>query len=90
MTNLAAYTIEKQLNELKENTPQNKNVIFIHCAMGRSRSASCVIVYIMKKFGISYQNVSVYDLLTHFMFKQAVDYAIEKRPIVDPNEGFLA
>jgi hypothetical protein len=72
MTNLTAYTIEKALEALNLN---NKNKIFIHCAMGRSRSASCVIMYIMKKFGISYQN--------------ALSYAESKRPIVDPNEGFL-
>ena len=36
----------------------NQNVVFVHCAMGVSRSASCVIMYIMKKFRIGYQDVS--------------------------------
>jgi protein-tyrosine phosphatase len=30
----------------------NKNVVLVHCAMGVSRSASCVIMYLMKKFRI--------------------------------------
>lgn len=53
MTNLTAFKIEKQLQEMDTN-PNNRNVVFVHCAMGRSRSATCVIMYIMKKFGISY------------------------------------
>jgi hypothetical protein len=42
----------------------------------------------MKKFGISYQNVSELFILKYLLL-QAVSFAIEKRPIVDPNEGFL-
>ena len=32
----------------------NSNVVFVHCAMGVSRSASCVIMYLMKRFRISF------------------------------------
>ena len=35
----------------------NQNVLFVHCAMGMSRSASCVIMYIMKKFKIGFEQV---------------------------------
>ena len=52
----------------------NHNVIFVHCAMGVSRSASCVIMYIMKKFRIG--------------FEDALEFVRTKRSIVEPNEGF--
>jgi len=59
MTNLTAYRIESQLAELEKTlSPHNHNVVFIHCAMGRSRSATCVIMYLMKKFDVSFANVS--------------------------------
>lgn len=48
--------------------------IFIHCYMGRSRSASIVIYYIMKKLNYS--------------FDDALDYILEKRPIVNPTFRF--
>lgn len=48
--------------------------IFVHCYMGRSRSASIVIYYVMKKLGCG--------------FDEAVEYVIEKRPIVNPTFRF--
>mmetsp|Transcript_41966 Transcript_41966/g.30797 ORF Transcript_41966/g.30797 Transcript_41966/m.30797 type:complete len:95 (+) Transcript_41966:130-414(+) len=44
--------------------------------MGRSRSATCVIMYIMKRFGLS--------------FEEALELVKMRREVVDPNEGFLA
>lgn len=52
----------------------NQGNIFIHCYMGRSRSASIVIYYIMKKLG--------------YGFDDALDYILEKRPIVNPTFRF--
>mmetsp|Transcript_34488 Transcript_34488/g.33677 ORF Transcript_34488/g.33677 Transcript_34488/m.33677 type:complete len:82 (+) Transcript_34488:1245-1490(+) len=43
--------------------------------MGRSRSATCVIMYIMKRFG--------------FSFQEALEFVQLRRDVVDPNEGFL-
>jgi protein-tyrosine phosphatase len=42
--------------------------------MGVSRSASCVIMYIMKKFRVGYED--------------ALEFVKSKRQIVEPNEGF--
>ena len=36
---------------LEEN---NSNVIFVHCSAGMSRSATIVIMYLMKKYNLSY------------------------------------
>jgi hypothetical protein len=44
--------------------------------MGRSRSATCVIMYIMKRFGVS--------------FEDALEFVKHRREDVDPNEGFLS
>lgn len=67
------YMIDKQMAEINKETG-NKNVVLVHCAMGVSRSASSVIMYIMKKFGISYDN--------------ALRYVQKRRVKVDPNSGF--
>ena len=59
---------------IKEAKEQNGSIL-VHCKMGVSRSASCVIAYLMKE----------YKLNMH----QALEKVREQRPIVDPNEGFL-
>jgi protein-tyrosine phosphatase len=51
----------------------NKN-IFVHCFMGRSRSASIVIYYLMKKYS--------------FTFENALEFVLDKRPIVNPTFRF--
>jgi predicted protein tyrosine phosphatase len=53
----------------------NQNRVLVHCAMGRSRSATMVIMYLMQKFKLSKQ--------------MAFDIAYTRREVVDPNDGFL-
>lgn len=54
----------------------NQNRVLVHCAMGRSRSASMVIMYLMRKFQIS--------------FETSFNIVKLRREIIDPNEGFIA
>lgn len=61
----------------QQNTEGN---ILIHCYMGRSRSASVVIYYLMKKMKK--------DTGESFTFDDAMDYILEKRPIVNPTFRF--
>ena len=49
--------------------------LLVHCFAGVSRSASIIISYIMKKRGYS--------------FEQALQYVKERRPVVNPNMGFV-
>ncbi|XP_073676560.1 protein phosphatase Slingshot homolog 3 [Garra rufa] len=49
--------------------------ILVHCKMGVSRSASTVIAYLMKQQG--------------WTLDEALNHTRERRPIVQPNEGFL-
>jgi len=53
----------------------NQNRILVHWAMGRSRSATMVIMYLMRKYQV--------DLNTAF------DIVKVRRDIIDPNEGFM-
>lgn len=69
--------ISSILNEtynIIENHISNGDKILIHCYMGASRSASVVIHYIMKKYGLSYET-------TLRLIKN-------KRPIVNLTEKF--
>ncbi|KAF1960206.1 dual specificity protein phosphatase 12 [Byssothecium circinans] len=49
--------------------------VLVHCAMGKSRSATCVIAYLMQKYNVS--------------ATQALKQVRHARPIVEPNEGFM-
>ncbi len=53
---------------------ENKNVI-VHCAAGMSRSASLVIAYLM--------------IENNWQYEEAYNYVKRKRPIIDPNNGFI-
>ena len=49
--------------------------MLVHCFAGRSRSASCVIAYIMKQWQTTYDIV--------------FDYVDERRDEICPNSGFI-
>ncbi len=50
--------------------------VYVHCLMGMSRSPTLVAAYLIKYHGLS--------------DKEAIDFLVSKRPIVDPNDGFRA
>lgn len=56
-------------------TSKPKRGILVHCLMGRSRSASIVIAYIMRKYRLKYP--------------AAYSYVRAKRSVVQPNIGFV-
>lgn len=70
----AIYEID-MLMEKNLLASNNQHRVLVHCAMGRSRSATMVIMYLMKKFDISMET--------------ALRLAKTRREVVDPNEGFL-
>lgn len=49
--------------------------VLIHCVLGISRSPTFTIYYLMKEFNLS--------------FEEAFDKLKQKRPCIDPNEGFI-
>ena len=62
------------LKEAFEFIDSSKDNIYIHCAMGISRSPSIVIAYIMYKNKIT--------------FNEAFDFVSKKRKVISPNSGF--
>lgn len=64
------------LSQVQMHHSNNQNRVLVHCAMGRSRSASMVIMYLMRKFQIS--------------FDTSFEIVKLRREIIDPNEGFIA
>ncbi|KAG2393570.1 hypothetical protein C9374_007101 [Naegleria lovaniensis] len=67
-------TIFEESFEYIDQAIQNGNTVLVHCMKGRSRSATILIAYLMRKNGWTY-------LETLRMVQQ-------KRSIVQPNEGF--
>jgi protein-tyrosine phosphatase len=55
--------------------PENPNRVLVHCAMGMSRSATAVIMFLMKLF--------------HAKFEDIFDFVKNQRQATDPNEGFV-
>jgi len=51
------WSIEKEFEEEVKKYPKNNNRVLVHCAMGISRSSSIVIMYLMKRFNISFDAV---------------------------------
>ncbi|TRY85511.1 hypothetical protein DNTS_011963 [Danionella cerebrum] len=54
---------------------KNGQAVLVHCKMGVSRSASTVVAFLMKQQG--------------WTLDQSLNHVRERRPIVQPNDGFL-
>jgi protein-tyrosine phosphatase len=68
------YTILPSIYNIIVNVPENENVL-VHCNIGKSRSATAVIYYIMKRYDTKDYN-------------KVLNYVKSKRPIVNQNDGF--
>ncbi len=55
--NKSPEEIDKLYEVTAKGEQQNSNRVLVHCAMGISRSASVIIMYIMKKFGVTFDSV---------------------------------
>jgi hypothetical protein len=67
--------IAAMLPHVEEHTARGQRVL-VHCWAGISRSASLVIAYLMKQHAVTAD--------------EALTRLRKKRPIVDPNDGFMA
>ena len=66
--------LSSAVDQLEKWVIEGKNVL-VHCQSGISRSATVVIAYVMKKHQIP--------------LIQAYSLVIEKRPVINPNDGFF-
>ncbi|PHT94908.1 Dual specificity protein phosphatase 1 [Capsicum chinense] len=72
--NISHY-FEECFNYIEEAKGQGGGVL-VHCFAGKSRSATIVIAYLMKKHAMSHN--------------EAYQLVKSKRPVVSPNAGFVA
>ena len=67
------YVINYVINIINEN--KNNGNILVHCYVGKSRSATCIIAYLMKEHNMT--------------LEKAIIYTKDKRNIINPNHGFI-
>lgn len=69
------YSYFYQVNDFTRRTGCDHNRVLVHCAMGMSRSATSVCMYLMRKFGMNFEN--------------ALELVKVQRQKAEPNEGFV-
>lgn len=69
-----ADTIEEKEKVPNLDDGEDTGGVFVHCAMGKSRSATLVVAYLIWKY--------------HFDARTALRQLCEGRPVCDPNPGF--
>ena len=74
-TNFDIFKYFEQGNEFINKVRTKGGVILVHCKFGVSRSPSFVCAYLIKYFA--------------FTLQSALKFIRKKRPIVNPNEGFM-
>ncbi|CAN1193165.1 Dual specificity protein phosphatase 1 [Linum perenne] len=72
-TNLRQY-FEECINFIDEAKRQG-GAVLVHCFVGRSRSVTIILAYLMKKHGMT--------------VSQALEYVKSRRPQASPNSGFI-
>jgi len=65
----------EQCLEFIENARKNRYNVLVHCMAGISRSATITLAYLMKTY--------------KYRFDDALQYVRARRPIVNPNDGFV-
>jgi hypothetical protein len=71
---LEKKNFEESYNYILRSQDKNKK-IFIHCFVGRSRSVSLIIYYLMKKY--------------NYTIKESLDFIKKKRDVIDPAIKFI-
>ncbi|TLD04489.1 uncharacterized protein PgNI_11905 [Pyricularia grisea] len=72
---------------------QRPNAVYVHCAMGKSRSVTAVCAYLMHKhpsrFGAADRSNPDRDTAALAATQAAVDWVRQTREIAEPNDGFM-
>ena len=67
--------IQKFFKSIRQTNPEHPGKVLVHCAMGMSRSATSVIMFLMRLFKCN--------------FDDAFEFVKTQRQATDPNEGFI-
>ncbi|KAK4652524.1 tyrosine protein phosphatase yvh1 [Podospora pseudocomata] len=88
------YTEEKQQQQQEQQQQQQeeeeaaKGAVLVHCAMGKSRSVTAIVAYLLWKhphrFGLGKGAVDAKEAVA-----KAVQWVRGTRPIAEPNKGFM-
>ncbi|TLS21603.1 uncharacterized protein PpBr36_10113 [Pyricularia pennisetigena] len=69
------------------------NAVYVHCAMGKSRSVTAVCAYLMHKhpsrFGAAERSNPDRETAARVATQAAVDWVRQTREIAEPNDGFM-
>lgn len=74
--------------------PEKPGAVFVHCAMGKSRSVTAVVAYLLWKYPQRYGLIPsnrIYpdDETAQAAVQAAVDWVRKTREIAEPNPGFM-
>ncbi|KAI0544213.1 protein-tyrosine phosphatase-like protein [Xylaria curta] len=90
--------IDTKDDEETTGSPPKKNGVYVHCAMGKSRSVSCVVAYLLYKYphrfgGKQFTESPTSTQRRRMTAREAVHGALkcvqEARPGAEPNPGFM-
>ncbi|KAF2439963.1 phosphatases II [Karstenula rhodostoma CBS 690.94] len=65
---------ERTSKFIREGLEYEDGAVFVHCAMGKSRSAAVVVAYLMTRYGVGAE--------------EGLRWVEEGRPVCEPNPGF--
>ncbi|KAL2270634.1 hypothetical protein VTJ83DRAFT_5 [Remersonia thermophila] len=66
-------------------TKAPSGAVFVHCAMGKSRSVTAIIAYLLWKYPQRFQAPTSREAVA-----KALEWVRRSRPIAGPNEGFMS
>ena len=72
--NINKYELEESFKFIKKSKQQNSNIL-VHCFVGRSRSVSILIYYLMKEY--------------NFSIKESIYFLKKKRKWINPSMKFI-
>ncbi|KAK4214939.1 tyrosine-protein phosphatase [Rhypophila decipiens] len=67
---------------------RQKGAVLVHCAMGKSRSVTAVVAYLLWKYPHRFGSLDTPTTSNQKVWK-AVEWVRKSRPIAEPNDGFM-